>query len=200
MTKPLNSQGELPPSQHQTLSVFDHHYLDFDGLPYVHNTRQRIRALAPMTHLPYRFDTGAVHVEMEAGGEAGPLYVVREGIHAVDIKLTEPLRPGDETELEYSTLFDYSEAPSPLFRRVIGSRIMEKLDIHVVFDGRQLPTGVWQSEWDDYAPDSPITQEAPAHLTPFEAGDPGDMEEVYLSQENVSNRVIGFRWEWLGQA
>ncbi len=193
MPKPPNSPGELSPPQHQTLSVFDHHYLGEDGLPHAHNTYQRIRALEPMTHFPYKFDTSAVHVEVGVGGEAGPLYVIREGIHAVDIRLDKPLRPGDETEVEYSTFFNYQEAPPPEFRRAIGSRVMEKLDIHVVFNGCHLPTRVWQSEWDGYAPDSSVTQEEAAYLTPFEGG--GEVE-TYLSRENVSSTVIGFRWEW----
>jgi len=152
-----------------------------------------------MTHFPYRFDTGAVRVEVEEGGEASPLYVVREGIHAVDIQLDRPLNPGEEAELIYSTFFEYREIPPPVFRRAIGSRVMEKLDIHVVFDGCYLPTRVWQSAWDGYAPDSSIIQEEPAHLTPCGVGEPDKME-AYLSQENVNNTVVGFRWEWPGQA
>jgi hypothetical protein len=189
----------LPPLQHQTVEVRDVHYLGEDGLPEVHDTRQRIRALdtleTPMTHMPYRFDANTAQVVVTRGGIAGQLYQAAEGIYAVDIALAEPLEPGEETELEYATFFNYHEAPPPEFRRRIGAKAMEHLDISVVFNELWAPAHVWQSEWQDHTPDSPITLEEPASPTPLT----GELEAgtgVHVRYDNVADRTVGFRWEW----
>jgi len=188
------SAPELPPLQHQTLALADYHYLNGQGIPDMHQTRQRIRALAPITHIPYRFDTDELSVEGVEGCRAGQVYEAAPGLYAVDLTLEEPLKPGDEATLDYITHFRYNERPDPVFRRAIGARAID-LDIDVVFDNRYPPTSVWQSTWDSYQPGSLVAAES--SVTPeLYATDAENSLGVTLSQEGLQNTVIGFRWEW----
>ena len=190
----------LPILQHQTLEVKDHHYLGRNGLPIRHVTKQRIRALdtleMPMTYMPFRFNTNAALVVVKAGGVAGQLYQVDESLYAVDVMLNDPLQPGEETELEYNTLLKYRDIPLPEFRRRIGAKVMEKLDISVIFDEVKVPTQVWKSEWEDHKPESLIVQEQSISLAAFDEQSRADLR-AHAVYENIANTTVGFRWQWL---
>jgi hypothetical protein len=192
--------GELPPPQHQTLAVEDWHTIGREGVPVLHYTRQKIRALpdldGPMRIFPYRFDTNAVEVTVPVGGVAGELYEVQPGfMHAVDIELDEPLAPGQETELEYGTRFNYRKPPPPLFRRGIGKSVVESLDIHVTFDRDSVPNMIWRTIWNGYVPDASVDTEAPARLVEDVLD---DGLTASLHRRNIRDKVIGLRWQWGG--
>jgi hypothetical protein len=191
--------GELPPAQHQTVSVVDFHHLK-GRVPEVHCTEHTIRALpdlnGAMERFPYMFDTNAVGVEVHLGGVATGLYQVTEGIHAVDIVLNRPLRPGEETELRYTTYFDYQEMPEPLFRRAVGDSMLRRVEISVVFDDDQLPEQVWQTEWDGYMPDSSIAREELAQLMPCDDLQPDSVMVARYCGNNIQSTTVGLRWQW----
>ncbi len=189
-----NIVSELPPQQHHTLALTDHHYLDARGMPKRHQTHRHIRALAPIVSIPYRFNTPELSVEGLEGCRAGKVYEAAPGIYTVDLELDEPLDTGEEATLEHLTLFHYQKRPEPVFNRAVGARAVD-LDIHVVFDGSYPPINVWQSNWSGYQPGSAIIAEQliiPKSL-------PADLENglgVHLSRPGLQDAVIGFRWEW----
>lgn len=195
MSQSTSQSGELPPSQHHTLAIQDTHFLGPDGLPRTHYTRQRIRALAAIDQIPYRFDTNVVQVRMMSGDEASDVYEAAPGIYAVNLMLGATLEPGQETEVAYSTHFNYTVPPDPLFRRAVSARPMASLGISVVFDEHRLPVQVVQADWDGYQADSPIAAQRPVDIAPL-SDVPGGPLGVHLSLQNVRNRVVGFQWEW----
>ncbi len=160
----------------------------------MHQTRQHIRALAPITHIPYRFNTWELSVEGIEGCQAGQVYEAAPGLYAVDLALDDPLEPGGEATLDYITHFRYQKRPELLYRRAIGERAID-LSIDVVFDNRFLPINVWQSTWDGYQPDSPVAAENLVTPEPY-TGDPANSQGVYLSHKGLRQTVTGFRWEW----
>lgn len=80
-----------------------------DLFPARHRTQQVIQAEAEgLNRYPYRFDTNALTVEVEEGGQLiGPLYHVSGELYAIDIRLDEPLAYDETTVLSYLTLFHY---------------------------------------------------------------------------------------------
>ncbi|SRR5712691_7633434 len=173
--------------RHRTLSIHEHHYIGPDGLPVRHRTQQVIQANdAGLERYPYRFDTNALTVEVEAGGRlGGQLYEVGGGIHAVDIELDEPLAAYDTTVLTYLTLFHYSEPPKPEFRRAAHRRITD-VSIRVEFDPARTPEKIWWAIWDGV--DGAVTEREEATLRG------GKFVCRYL--ESMENSVVGFMWDW----
>jgi hypothetical protein len=150
-----------------------------------------------MTDFPYKIDTNAADVRVEEGGRVTGRYDIGNGLYVVNIALDEPLEAGQETELKYTTEFRYREAPPPEFRQAAGRLSMQQLGITVVFDEEHQPSGVWQAQWDGFAPDSDIVSEVPVQPETYDllGIEPG--VAVRLEQGNVQRgTVIGFHWEW----
>jgi hypothetical protein len=172
---------------HRTVSLHEHHYLGEDRLPARHHTQQVIESLVDgFERYPCRFDTDAVTVEVGHGCELdGPIYQIRGELHAVDIKLPEPLPLGHTATLEYWISFQYRVPPRPEFRRAAQSRI-EGVNLHVEFHPDTLPKRVWWAVWDGI--EGPVVER----------------EEVTLSSSNtverfltvMENTIVGFYWDW----
>ena len=176
--------GVLPPRRHRTLSLRDCHLIGPDGLPASHRTAQTIHAEDDLDRYPCVFDTDAACIRVVRGGRCGEPYALGEGLYAVDIMLSEPLRAGQSTDVEYETTFWYRTPPPPEFRRAAAHRLAN-VDLRVQFHPLRLPQQVWSSEWPSI--DAPPSESETVEL---------DAEKsVHRHYPTLERTVVGFRWE-----
>ncbi|NHC46881.1 hypothetical protein [Motilibacter aurantiacus] len=168
------------------MTVLEHHFLGADGIPAKHETSQVIRSMTDgLESYLYRFDTNALTVEVERGGRAGQVRRVGDGIWAVDIVLTKPLRLHETASLSYRTTFRYQEPPDPVMRRAVPEKA-NSVEIYVRFHPDKLPGAVWWCTWDGL--DGGVLHEAVAELD--------DEHSVHKFLEGAEKALVGFRWEW----
>lgn len=191
-TTPMTGRPRAPrPGGYRTLAVHDFHRVGADRHPSEHRTVHVIRATDRVETFQFRFDTDAAAVQVLRGGRAAELTPSgTQGLHAVDITLTQPLRPGETASLEYRTVFAYREPPEPLMRRVVRDAATN-VQIHVTFDPLAVPDRVEWCRWSAERLDSaPICAEP---VRPNRAG------EVHRFLDTVSGTGVGFRWRWDGE-
>jgi hypothetical protein len=172
---------------YRTISLHEHHYVNADHLPYRHRTSQVIEATADqvVSHR-YIFDAAALTVDVLHGGSAsGEILDMGEGLYAVDIRLTRPLRRGETTSLVYETRFSYPEPPAPEFRRAGVNRV-DNLDLLVQFDPTVHPRRVFFASW--AALDGDPETETEIHL------EPDGSVHVFLA--GLEHAIAGFHWQW----
>lgn len=171
---------------YRTLQLDDHHVLGPDGIPVRHTTLHTIEALEPMDRFSYRFDTSAASVTVARGGTPGPVYATeQDGLFGIDIAFPVTLEPGSTRVLEYTTHFDYAEAPPPEFRRAVRSTV-GSVSIQVQFDPGRLPARVLWARWADLAgPPEPLRE------VPLD-----DEQSVTEFERDVTSTIIGFAWQW----
>lgn len=180
--------GVLPPRLHRTVSLRELHRVGPDGLPESHRTVHVIRAEEYLDRYPYIFDTDAASVRVACGGRCGEPYALEDGLFAVDILLTEPLRPGQTAAMECETTFWYRTPPPPEFRRAAVGRL-DDVDLRVQFHQLRLPRRVWWSEWPALDADPSLSE--PVGL---------DAEKsVHRRLPVIERNVVGFRWELGGR-
>jgi hypothetical protein len=172
---------------YRSVSLQEHHYVGADRLPYRHRTNQVIEAVDdPMITYRYTFDAAALTVDVLHGGTVtGEIMSLGDGMYAVDIALTRPLRRGETTSLVWETRFAYAEPPPPEFRR-IGINRLENVDLRVQFDQERLPREVYFASWP-----SLDSEPVPEFETPIE---PDGSVHVFLS--GLEHAIAGFHWEW----
>lgn len=180
----IAAPGVLPPRRHRTVSLRERHRVGPDGLPESHRTVHVIRANEPLDRYPYIFDTDAAGVRVVHGGRCGDPYALDDGLFAVDIMLTRPLRAGETASMEYETTFWYRTPPPQEFRRGTAG-LIENLDLRVQFHHLRLPTRVWWSEW-------PALDAEPAVSEPVELDADKTVHRYLPAAERT---VVGFRWE-----
>lgn len=194
-----SSPVDIPHRQHFTISFEQIHQIGLDGVPESDHVRQRIEATEPMEHFPYMFDAasrGDVDPGPTCAGVGTPYLLTVPGIQAVDLFLGKRLAAGEQTDIEYTTWFNYQAPPSPELKRQLGMRAMEKLDITVRFHSEHLPRAVWWTEWTGDVGDDRIKNRTLFIPTPVDRG-PHDMCEVRTVQHDIAARsIIGFSWEW----
>jgi len=173
-------------AEHETLSLHELHTLGPDGKPAEHQTIQLIRSKVDgLTSFPYRFDTDELVVEVVSGGQVGDVYRWNESLHAVDIRLTAPLREGETALVHMRSTFGYREMPAPEFRRgVLGAAL--DLTMWVTFHKERLPKRVWLGHWD--ALDEQIVQREPAGLD--------EERSVHARFDAIERAIVGFTWDW----
>jgi hypothetical protein len=174
------------PSGHETLSLHELHVLGPDGKPAEHQTIQLIRSTVDgLESFPYRFDTDELVVEVVSGGQVGDVYRWNESLHAVDIRLTRPLRQGETALVQIRSTFGYHDMPAPEFRRgVLGSAL--DLTMWVTFHRDRLPKRVWLGRWD--ALDELIVEREAAPLD--------EERSVHARFDAISRAIVGFTWDW----
>jgi hypothetical protein len=187
--------GKLPPpaldraAGYETTLLFEHHFLGRSGMPARHHTQQTVRSLTDgMTSYQYRVDTAEADVRMVRGGRVSGLYPLGGGLWAVDISFHHPLRYGEEAYLDYWTIFHYSQAPAPEFRRGAHRRV-EHVDMRLEFHPDRQPARLWWAEWADYRdPGEAIVEREPVTL---------DEEfSVHRYLEAIEHAVVGYYWKW----
>jgi hypothetical protein len=195
---PRTIVGNLPPREpsagarapvHQTALLFEHHYIGQAGMPVRHHTQQTIFSLVDgLESYRYGLDTLEAEVRVMRGGTPSRAYRMGGEHYALDIVFPHPLHYGEEHYLDYWTLFRYSAAPPPEFRRATHQRV-EHLGMRVEFHPQKRPRQLWWAQWRDYR----------------DAGDEvTEREDVTLDEElsaskyldAVERAVVGFSWEW----
>ncbi len=176
--------GVLPPRRHRTVSLQDRHRIGPDGLPASHRTVQVIRADDDLDRYPCVFDTDAACFRVVRGGRSGEPYALGDGLYAVDLLLTEPLRAGRTATIEYETTFWYRTPPPPEFRRAASDQLAN-VDLRVEFHPLRLPQRVWHSEW-------PALDAPPSRSELVELDAEKSVQRRYPTLERT---VVGFRWQ-----
>lgn len=194
----------LPPLQHQTLALTDFHQINGHGIPGFHLVKQEIRALEPMTEVPFIFDASKDEIE-EVQGHRGCQAVdprprpTESGFHIVDLVLNNPLSKGESATLEYTTLFSYKNPPSPQFTRRIGKSGMEALDITVRFEAQKMPRRVWWGAWEGLSYESPAVPGTKEEVQPSPVPS-AEIENAFEVRRKrtaiIPGTILGFKWEW----
>jgi hypothetical protein len=157
------------------------------GLPERHRTVQ-IRSLVDrLVRYPYRIDTSSANVRVIRGGRVERHQQPDKDLYVSDIVLSRPLRQGETASIEYETLFSYTEAPPPEFRRAARGRV-DNLELYLQFHRSRLPRSVWWTAWDDYRHNARIVDQERTRL---------DSERsVHRYLPYIERTVVGFRWDW----
>jgi hypothetical protein len=182
----LSGERPMPRRTARTLQVAEHHEVGADRSPSSHVTRQLLEAVEETDRYHYVFDTTHAAVSVTTGGTPVAAFrVVGTSLCVVEIRLTEPLLPGQTTHLEYRTSFAYPEPPVPEFRRGASAGVRH-LALTVRFDADVRPREVLRARW------------AGIEATePFEA-EPVELVGGQASLELVPDGecVIGYTWHW----
>jgi hypothetical protein len=172
----------------RTLALQEHHYLGADGIPVKHQTRHVLLAARDgVDRYPYRFDTDQLSVSMVRGGTVTEPYPTGDGLFAVDILFSPPLRRGEPIGFEYDVAFHYRTPPPAEFRRAV-SGWLESLSVSVQFHPARLPRAIWWASWSGYQPGSQIVDRTRVQL---------DEEYCVFTQvKDIEGAIIGYYWEW----
>lgn len=178
--------GVSPPRDYRTVTAQEIHWIGSDGVPYEHRTNLILEATNTLSIYPLITDTAVVSVELIRGARrVGKPYRINDDLAAVNIRLDEPVSPGDDpVSLEYLTRFLYPAEPKPQFRRGIASTGLEMLEICVRFHPECLPTSIWWSSWGGL--EGPIISDEPASMK-----SDGSVTKVV---RNLRDSIVGFRW------
>jgi len=99
---------------HNTVMLYEHHWLGPDGSPARHRSQISIRSRVDgLVSYQYRFDTPHARVSVKCGGHAGKLYEVGGGLWATDLRFPRPLRRDEVHYMEFWTLLKYDMPPAP---------------------------------------------------------------------------------------
>jgi len=182
----LYSQDDERPWR--TLALQEYHYLGPDGIPVKHQTRHVLIAVRDgLDRYPYRFDTDKLSVSMVRGGTVSEPYPTGDGLFAVDILFSPPLKRGEPIGFEYDVAFHYRTPPAAEFRRVVRGWL-ESLSISVQFHPARLPRSIWWATWSGYQPGSHIVDRTRVQL---------DSEySVFNSVKDIEGAIIGYYWDW----
>ncbi len=172
----------------RTLALQEYHFIGADGIPVKHQTRHLLVATQDgLDRYPYRFDTDQLSVSMVRGGTVSDPYPTGDGLFAVDVLFSKPLKQGEPIGFEYDTIFHYREQPAPEFRRAVRGWL-ESLYVSVQFHPSKLPRSIWWATWSDYREDSRIVERTRIEL---------DSDySVFNYLKDVEGAVVGFCWEW----
>ncbi|MEC3978164.1 hypothetical protein [Amycolatopsis sp. H20-H5] len=176
----------IKPQQLQTTALFARYYVN----------RNRALAKIETSHIVVALEDGvdtyayspratASEVDVIAGGKFVRFHDSAPGFTGVEIKLDRPLRKGQQTSLQYSTLHNESKKPCTHLRRATRKR-MENIDMRVIFED-VYPVKAWWSTWDAYD-EGNIVSDVPAKL---ENG-----SELHQFISYAEQAVAGFRWDW----
>jgi hypothetical protein len=182
----LYSQDDERPWR--TLALQEYHQLGPDGIPVKHQTRHVLVAVRDgVDRYPYRFDTDQLSVSMVRGGTVSEPYPTGEGLFAVDILFSPPLKRGEPIGFEYDVDFHYRTPPPPEFRRGVRNRL-ESLSISVRFHPARLPRAIWWATWSGYQPGSQVVDRSRVQL---------DEECCAFTQvRDIEAATVGYHWEW----
>jgi hypothetical protein len=182
----LYSQDDERPWR--TLALQEYHHLGADGVPVKHQTRHVLVAVRDgLDRYVYRFDTDQLSVGMVRGGTVSEPYPTGDGLFAVDIVFSPPLKRGEPIGFEYDVTFHYQAPPPTELRRVVRDWL-ESLYMSVQFHPARLPRAVWWATWSGYQPGSRIVSRTPVRL------DPG--YRVFHQVKDIESTVVGYYWEW----
>src|SRR5438270_1396891 len=148
----------MPENQnYRTVAASEAHHIGPDGLHLLHITTRDITALEPVQFVTYAFDTSVVRISDAEGVTPSDTYEMEPGLFAVDLRLTHPMQTGEMRSFNYTTHFNYAEAPPAEFRKYIASTALRSLEMSVCFTGpSKLPAHVYWAEWDGYPEDSKL--------------------------------------------
>jgi hypothetical protein len=172
----------------RTIALHEYHYLGADGIPVKHQTRHVLVAVRDgVDRYPYRFDTDQLSVSMVRGGTVSEPYPTGDGLFAVDILFSAPLKRGEPIGFEYDVDFHYRTRPPAEFRRAVRGWL-ESLSISVQFHPDRLPRSIWWASWSGYQPGSRIVDRSRVQL---------DGECCAFNQvKDIEGAVVGYHWEW----
>jgi hypothetical protein len=172
----------------RTIALHEYHYLGADGIPVKHQTRHVLVAVRDgLDRYPYRFDTDQLSVSMARGGTVSEPYPTGDGLFAVDILFSAPLKRGEPIGFEYDVDFHYRTPPPAEFRRAVRGWL-ESLSISVQFHPDRLPRSIWWASWSGYQPGSRIVDRTRVQL---------DGEHCAFNQvKDIEGAVVGYYWEW----
>jgi hypothetical protein len=182
----LSGERPMPPRTARTLQVAEHHEVGADRSPHHHLTRQLLEAVEETDRYHYAFDTAHAAVSVLTGGTPVDAFrVPGTPLYVVEIRLAEPLLPGQTTHLEYRTVFAYPEPPAPEFRRGVSASVRH-VAITVRFHPADRPREVLRARWDE------VAATEPAETVPVELVGGQTSLEVVPDGECV----IGYSWRW----
>jgi hypothetical protein len=172
----------------RTLALQEYHHVGADGIPVKHQTRHVLVAVRDgVDRYPFKFDTDLLSVSMVRGGTVSEPYPTGDGLFAVDILFSAPLKQGEPIGFEYDVAFHYREPPAPEFRRAVRGWL-ESLSVSVQFHPAKLPRSIWWAIWSDYRQGSRIIDRTPVQM---------DQECcVFNHLKDIEGAVVGFCWEW----
>jgi len=172
----------------RTLALQEYHHVGAEGIPVKHQTRHVLVAVRDgVDRYPFRFDTDQLSVSMVRGGTVSEPYPTGDGLFAVDILFSAPLKQGEPIGFEYDVAFHYREPPATEFRRAVRGWL-ESLSVCVQFHSAKLPRSIWWAVWSDYRQGSHIVDRTPVQL---------DREcSVSNHLKDIEGAVVGFCWEW----
>jgi hypothetical protein len=172
----------------RTLALQEYHHVGADGVPVEHQTRHVLVAIRDgVDRYPFRFDTDQLSVSMVRGGTASEPYPTGDGLFAVDILFSKPLKRGEPIGFEYDVAFHYRDPPAPELRRAVRGWL-ESLSVSVRFHPEKVPRAVWWATWSDYRSGGRIVDRTRVQLD-------GD-NTVFNRMKDVEGTVVGFCWEW----
>jgi hypothetical protein len=182
----LYSQPEERPWR--TLALQEYHRLGADGVPATHQTRHVLVAVRDgVDRYPYRFDTDQLSVSMVRGGTVSEPYPTGDGLFAVDILFSPPLKRGEPIGFEYDVAFHYRTPPPAEFRRVVRGWL-ESLSISVQFHPARLPRAIWWATWSGYQPGSQIVDRIRVQLD--------EEHHVFREVKDIEDAIVGYHWQW----
>jgi len=182
----ISGERPRPPRTVRTLQVAEHHELGPERSPARHVTRQLLEAVEATDRYQYVFDTPHAAVSVTTGGTPVDAFrVPGSPLWVVEIRLDEPLLPGQTTHLEFRTTFSYPEPPRPEFRRGVTAGVRH-LALTVRFHPSAAPREVLRARWDDVASTEPA-EAVPVSLV----GGQTSLELV-----PGGDCVIGYTWRW----
>lgn len=157
-----------------------------------HRSRSRhswvhvVRAQGQLDRLSYRFDTGAVSVEVARGGTPAR----REpdelpGGHTVDVIFPEPLEPGQMTVVETTATYPPGGPAVTEFRRPLRATA-GGVSLEVHFDPRAVPERVRWTELGRSEPGLLHTEGTPRPAT--------GVVHRFLTPDR--DCLVGFEWDW----
>lgn len=175
----------ITPQRHRTTALFSRYVVDGsqmlkqvdtshvmvaqeDGVDsYAHNPRDTL------------LDMRAV-----AGGKVVAFHESAPGFIGVEFKLSQPLRKGQSTSLQYIATYNPTSQPCTQVRRAARGRT-DNVDIRVCFEGTP-PRHAWWCVWDDH-----IDGNALRRLSV-------DVVDGQLHRfvPYIEQTVVGFEWEW----
>jgi hypothetical protein len=182
----LSAERPVPQRTVRTLQVAEDHELGPDRCPVAHVTRQLLQALEETDRHHYVFDTAHAAVSVLTGGTPVDAFrVPGTPLHVVEIRLDQPLLPGQTTHVEYRTAFSYPEPPAPEFRRGVTARVRH-VALTLRFHPAATPSEVLRARWAD------VTAPAPTYAEPVALV--GGQTSLEVTPDG--DCVLGYTWRW----
>lgn len=178
--------------RHRTVDLRDYYYLGSDGLPEQHRSDLVIEATENgLDRYTYMVDTNTLTLDVQTGGIPSAPYQLRASdgniYHAIDIVLDHALARGSTAVLNYTTTFQYEEAPPTEMRRAFRRKV-DKFLLWIHFHPDMVPSRLWWAEWNGIT-NSSITHREPVTLN-------SSNEAHRFLEGGAEHAVVGFYWEW----